>query len=395
MSTPASRRRRIVLLAHDVHDRGGMERAFAELVRRGSGEVEFAVVARTLAEDLRPLVDWTRVRVPARPAPLRFALYWLLAGRSLRRLRRGGDVVHALGAIVPDRVDVASVHHCHRGSLDVMGLTPAGAPVLRRLNTAVARILALAAERWCYRPSRVRVLAAVSEGTRAEVERFYPGVPSVLTPNGVDTSRFRPDPARRAELRRDLGVPGESVVALFVGGNWDLKGLRVAIEATALAGRRVPGLELWVLGRGDAARFGRVAAAAGAAEAVRFLGEVDEPSSFYASADVFVLPSLYETFSLVAYEAAASGLPVLATSVNGVREIVGADDGGRLLERTPAAFAEALEHFAEDRDARARAGDRARERAAAFTWERGVGAVLDVYRSLGEQIDAAAGAVAA
>ena len=81
-----------------------MDRALAELIRRGSAEFEFVVFSATLAPELRPLVEWRAITVPRRPMPLRFTLFFLLAG--LRLARERFDLVCTVGAIVPNRTDV-------------------------------------------------------------------------------------------------------------------------------------------------------------------------------------------------------------------------------------------------------------------------------------------------
>ena len=89
----------------------------------------------------------------------------------------------------------------------------------------------------------------------------------------------------------------------------------------------------------------------------------------YAVADAFVLPSSYETFSLVAFEAAASGLPVIASDVNGVRELVTNGESGYLVEPRAEEIASRLRELAADPGLRARLGAAARESALRFRWE--------------------------
>jgi len=83
----APNRLRVALVAHDVHDGGGMERALAELIRHAHDEVDFLVISRTLAADLEPLVTWRRIRVPARPFPLKFLGFYVLGGLATARYR--------------------------------------------------------------------------------------------------------------------------------------------------------------------------------------------------------------------------------------------------------------------------------------------------------------------
>jgi UDP-glucose:(heptosyl)LPS alpha-1,3-glucosyltransferase len=383
MSVQLPHRPRLVLVAHGIHDDGGMERAFAELIRRMHDRYEIVVVSADLGGDLRGLVEWHRVRIPGRPAALRFAVFYVLAAARLAVTR--ADIVHALGAIVPNRVDVVSVHFCNAGFVEAVGrLSPPNAPAVRRLNTGAVRVLGLLAERWSYRPGRVRRLATVSRGVADELERHYAGVPVTVTPNGVDRDRFQPDPEARRTVRGSLGFGEDDVVALFVGGDWDTKGLGLAIEAVAAAARRLPSpVRLVVVGRGDEERFQRLADGVGLGERLTFMGMRRDAERFYAAADVFVLPSWYETFSLAAHEAAASGLAIVAPRVNGIEELL-ADGGGIVVDRTVEHVGDVLAQIAQAPHLRRSLGATARERSAAFTWERSAGAVAEVYLSLVE-----------
>jgi glycosyltransferase involved in cell wall biosynthesis/GT2 family glycosyltransferase len=354
-------------VAHDVHDEGGMERVVAELVRRLHGDFDVVVVSSTLAPDLRGLVRWERVRVPPAPFPLKFAAFFARAGWRLRRL--DADLVQTVGAIVPNRVDVAAVHFCHADYRRATGtLAPAEAAPLHRLNSTVSRALALAAERWCYRPSRTGVLSAVSTGVARATARHYPGVQVAVVPNGVDLERFRPDTAARAELRQ--GTPERGTVAVFVGGDWDRKGLGVALRAIALLRDGGRAVGLWVVGEGDQERFGAEAERLGIADRVTFFGARRDVERWFQAADLFVLPTLYETFSLVAHEAAACGLPVVATRVHGIDDLAGDGEAGLLVERDATEVATAIARLSDDPGLRRRLGDEGRRRVAPLTWER-------------------------
>ena len=358
---------RLALVAHDVHDEGGMERVVAELVRRLHGDFDVVVISSTLAPDLRGLVRWERVRVPPAPFPLKFTSFFALAGRRLRRL--DVDLVQTVGAIVPNRVDVAAVHFCHADYRQATGsLAPAEAAPLRRLNSTVSRALALGAERWCYRSSRTGVLSAVSAGVGRATARHYRGVPVAVVPNGVDLERFRPDPDARAEMRRRKSE-GDTV-AVFVGGDWDRKGLGVALRAIALLRDGGRSVGLWVVGEGDRDRFRNEAERLGIADRVSFFGPRPDVERWLQAADLLVLPTLYETFSLVAHEAAACGLPVVATRVHGIDELAGDEEAGLLVARDPSAVAAAVARLADAPELRRRMGDEGRRRVAGLTWER-------------------------
>jgi glycosyltransferase involved in cell wall biosynthesis len=375
-------RPRIVIVAHGAHDDGGMERAMAELIRRAQGEYDLVVVATDLAPDLQARADWRRVPVLRRPRPLRFVLFFLLAGIRVARLR--ADLVHTLGALVPNQADVATVQFCHAGYRDAaeVGLD-ADRPPLRRLNASLARALGLRAERWSYGTGRIPVLAAVSRGVARELSRHYVSARVVVTPNGVDLERFRPDPRARDRLRSEEGIEEGRTIALFVGSDWEHKGLSLALEAVArVEASDGDSLALWVVGRGDERRYAAEARSLGIAEHVRFFGFRRDTERFYQAADLFLFPSAYETFSLVSFEAAACGLPVVAPHLNGVEELIGSNKAGLMVQRSAEAFAGALSYLAAHPVERRRMGEIARQRASSFTWERSTRSVLDLYSEL-------------
>jgi glycosyltransferase involved in cell wall biosynthesis len=361
-----------------------MERAFAELVRRIHDRYEVVVLSIDLAEPLRELVEWRRIPAPSRPAALRFLVFYMLAGLRLLPLR--ADLVQTLGAIVPNRVDLASVHFCNAGYIEAAGgYAPRNAPLVRRLNTSLARVVGVLAERWTFRPRRVRCLAPVSSGLANELERHYPGIRVEVAPNGIDRARFRPDGPAGAALRSELGLREEDVIVLFVGGDWHGKGLALAIEAVGSAASRSTSsqrLRLVVVGRGDETYFRRLADRAGIGDDVFFAGPRRDVERFYAAADIFLLPSWYETFSLAAFEAASSGLPIVATDVHGVDELVDEGAAGFVVERSAPAIAAALQALAGSPELRRSLGEAALARSEHFTWTRSVEATESIYREL-------------
>ena len=373
----------IAVVAHRVDDSGGMERVHAELVRRLLDRYRFTIIASKVADDLRGRVHWLRVPLPAKPTPLRFLLFYGLGALQLRRAY--SDLVHVCGALVPNRADLASVHFCHAGFVARSGqLAPEGSTFPRRLNTSLQRRLAIGAEQWSYRPERIRVLAAVSRQVAEELCAAYPGVVIEETPNGVDLDRFRLDDSVRLAIRAELGTDQKATVALFVGGDWDRKGVAIVIEALATARSATNKLELWVLGAGDERRFGAYAAAAGVEEAVRFIGQSAEPQRYYQGADIFVCCSSYEPFSLALLEAAASGLPLVSTRVGVAAALIErkGDPAGILVERQANEVGAALAALANATERRTRYGKAARQSAEQFGWDSLADRMDGIYRRL-------------
>ncbi|HEY2326050.1 MAG TPA: glycosyltransferase family 4 protein [Gaiellaceae bacterium] len=369
----AGRRPTVAIVIHDLHDHGGMERAVVELIRRARDEFRLVVVSTTVDPELVSLVEWEHVRgVPRRPFTLKFLVFAVRAGLQLRRVR--ADLVHTMGAIVPNRSDLSTVQFVHRAFVTAAGRFSApGSHGLVRWSGALSRFVSALAERWCYRPGRLRVAAVASPRVERDFVKLFPEIPTVLTPNGVDTARFRPDAATRAELRAQEGVGDHDVVALFVGGDWHRKGLDLAIQA--VAGVRDTGLavSLWVVGPGDDTPYREKGSAA------RFFGSRLDVERFMQAADLFVFPSLYEADPLVVLEAAASALPLVLTDASAVG--VG-DDAALVVERTAAGVAEGVRRLVADRDLRSAMGAAGVARAKELTWDRSTDELIGEYRRL-------------
>jgi glycosyltransferase involved in cell wall biosynthesis len=352
------------------------------VIREGQERFRYTVFSMELDASLRPLVDWRRMPPPPRGSfRLGWPFFFVRAGVLLGRVDT--DLVHTVGPVpvVPNRVDLNTVTFCHAAYDEATsGNRIKGSA--GSIGWRLGQRFALALERWWFRRG-VRVLVGLSDGGAAELRRFYPDVRVEAIPRGIDLGRFRPDPEDGSRFRAELDTAGEAVVALFVDQQHrPLKGLDVAIEGFAGARRAAGGPDLlWVVGAG-AEQCAGLAPELGVGEHVRFLGYTSEVERCYRAADMFVLPTVYETFSRAAHEAAACGLPVVGPPVNGIRDIVGDDEAGIIAEREPSAVARALVALAGDRAARLRMGTVARERALAFDHVAVAGRILELYESL-------------
>jgi D-inositol-3-phosphate glycosyltransferase len=239
-----------------------------------------------------------------------------------------------------------------------------------------------------------RILAPTS-AEAVHLEGLYGAPPGRIrvVPPGVDADLFRPGP--REQAKAALGLAGHRVV-LFLGRLQRFKGPDVAIRAVREAFRRDPqGTEEVMLvvvggpsgpdGPAEAARLMRLAGELGLGDRVRFLPPRlhHELPEVYASADVLLMPSRSESFGLVALEAQACGVPVVASAVGGLRTVV--DDGGSgflVPGNDPAGFADRLLTVLSDRALADRLARGAVAHAIRFTWEDTVAELLGVYGEL-------------
>jgi UDP-glucose:(heptosyl)LPS alpha-1,3-glucosyltransferase len=193
-----------------------------------------------------------------------------------------------------------------------------------------------------------RAIVALSPAQVDVLHRVYGTVrpPVVVIPNGVDLERFRPPTAQeRTEARAQFQLDDEDRVVLFVGHEFDRKGLPVVIDAL----QHATTVLLLVAGgnQQSIAQERAHAERAGVADRVLFMGPRGEDLPlFFAASDMFALPSAYEANALVVLEALASGVPVVATRVGYAPDVIVDGCNGFLVDRDPVEVAQRLEELA-------------------------------------------------
>lgn len=240
-----------------------------------------------------------------------------------------------------------------------------------------------------FRTRTHRVVVNLTTGEERTLHRTYPHLRARTTVigNGVDTTRFRPAaPGERAASRRAAGVADGTTHVVFVGHEFDRKGLDLVLEAVAAE----PGTALTVVGgTPDMLRaLDRRVRALGVERRVHLAGQVPDPRPWLHGADVLALPSAYEANALVVLEALACGVPVVATRVGYAPDVVADGVCGVLVERTVDDVRRGVRWARDlDDDARATASAAARAAAEEHTWDRVAARYLDLVRALGPRGD--------
>jgi glycosyltransferase involved in cell wall biosynthesis len=205
----------------------------------------------------------------------------------------------------------------------------------------------------------------------------------VRIPSGVDLTAVRAEAAGASRVRRELGLSGETPVIGAVARLVPVKGLRYLVAAMPEILHRCPDTHLIVAGDGDQ-RSGLEALARELAvfDRVHFLGFRRDAAAVTAALDVFVLPSLNEGLGRVLVTAMALGVPVVATKVGGVPEVVEDERQGLLVPSAdPQALSRAVTVLLTDRAYAASLGMAGRTRALLFTSEVMLKLHAELYRN--------------
>jgi glycosyltransferase involved in cell wall biosynthesis len=208
------------------------------------------------------------------------------------------------------------------------------------------------------------VFLTVSEAEARDARRLHIASSAEPVRNGRNPATFRPDPAARARIRADLGVPEDQVVIIAVSRLVWHKGY----PELAAAMRTIPEAELWVVGeRLDSDRGADMVAllrSAGLGYRLRMLGYRSDVPALLAAADIFTLPSRFEGLPMSVIEAMLTGLPVVATNVRGPAEqVIDGMTGISVAAGDAVGLGAALGRLVCDPDLRARMGEAGRQRA--------------------------------
>jgi glycogen(starch) synthase len=240
---------------------------------------------------------------------------------------------------------------------------------------------ARAVTRWTLRPADRIVVQTRSE---EELLLALGAAPDRIAriPDGIDLNEFHDGHARppSAECR----------TVLFVGRLYpEQKGLDPLIRAFA----RLPvelGLRLRLVGEdwGGRALVARLARSLGVEDRVTMTGPVSRQELLreYSNADLFVLPSLFEPYGIVLTEAMAAGLPIVASRVGGIPEVVGEGEDALLCPPAdPVALADAIEQLARDGALRSRFAEAGLQRVQQFSWDRVIPQWIRLFESVVER----------
>jgi D-inositol-3-phosphate glycosyltransferase len=319
------------------------------------------------------------------------------------------DGVHQFMATHDVHYDVLHSHYWLSGWVALQLRHTLQLPVVHMSHTLGAIKNAAVQQPWEQEPPRrLRVertvlqrcdaVVAESPASRRHMLQTYAVEPARvhIIPGGVDTSVFFPQ--QRQQARQALALPMEHPLLLFVGRLQPLKGIDTLLHAARLVRQQHQHVQVLIVG-GDVVapdpyeaqelhRLHGLCEQLGLQQQVRFIPAQPQPvlAQYYAAADVFVMPSHYESFGMVVLEAMACGTPVVASRVGGLTSTVVHERTGLLVpEGDGHAFAQAIVRLLRMPAVGHAFGQAGLQRAQAFSWPRIAEHTVRLYRRLLQQ----------
>jgi len=319
--------------------------------------------------------DSNYIEIPLKTSSryLRPILYPHLSKRYLRSCNF--DILHSNGTYYLEP-DILTLHEVHKYMIRTRKIWH-----LKQLLPW--EIATLQYEKKNLKSGKVKKIICLSQGEKREVMESYkvPEEKIVVIPNGVDLNVFRPDRIKRKEIRENLRIGKNELVLMFSGHDFERKGLRYVIKALPML-KDKNNVRLIVVGRGNSKPYRNLAQELKVLDKVIFAGFVPDITEYYVASDIFVFPTAYEAFSLATLEAVASGLPILATKVNGTEELIMEGYNGFFIRRDPKDIAEKLNILIEDDNLRKQMSRNARKTAEKYSWDEVAKRTLEVYEEL-------------
>lgn len=384
-----------------VDRRHGTERALAELLERlaSTYHCEIHLYAQRV-EGLRlddPLTSrlenagtiiWHKVPSFRGPHLAQF-LAWMacngmLRWRDIRFFGAKFDLVLSPGINCLD-ANVIIVHALFHRLREILpegnSDSQASLGFLRDLHRRVYYGLLSALERRIYTDKNVS-LATVSQRSADLLKRYFGRQDVRVIPNCVGTREFSPSArlVHRTEARLKRNFPDSELVLLLIGNDWLVKGLPAVLKAMAAA----TGLPLRLLVAGDDLRgpYQEMAKSLGILERCSWESTRSDVIDLYAAADVYVSPSLEDSFGMPVAEAMACGLPVVTSVFAGVSGLMRNEIDGFILEdpRDVQALQILLERLHSDNALRQQIGAAAIKTVQDWTWDRNAAAVWELLK---------------
>jgi len=371
---------RIAVVSPFIDKRHGTERRIAEWITRLPQEYEIHIYSQRVEDVDLARMHWHRI--PQIPGPhLVNFLWWLAANHvwrwwdaHVRGLRP--DLVYTAGTNCFD-ADLISIHIVFAEFVNMSRheLLFRKSPLrfwLRLIHRWLYYRLIIFLERRMYTNPRTGLIL-IAKKTTNDLKRHY-GIqgPLPVVYIGMDHKTFNRELRlrNRPEVRSQLGFAEDKFVLVLVGNDWKKKGLVVLIEALAQM-KDLP-VVLVVAGKDDSAPYQRRIGELGLEGKVMFCPSRADVQWYYGAADVYVGPSLEDTFAQPPTEAMACGLPVITTATNGTSEIMTDGVDGLILQdpNDVASLARMIRWLYEHPAERDSLGARAAITASAYTWDR-------------------------
>ncbi len=371
---------KIALVSHNFIKNDGQGRVCLEIAKYISRKHEVHIYANKIDKEIIKNKNIFLHKVPtifSRPIFIK-SLFFLIFS-SLYLLFKKFDLIHLHGAVSLVPCDINTVHLCHTACEKEV---PYNIKTLRGLYFKIYRKINSLLEMYSFK--RSKILIAVSQKVKKELVKYLhiPENRVRVILNGIEKEEFKEKEEKdREELIKHYKIDKKNLILIYMGDTTQPeKNFKVLIEVMKkLEGKPV---SLFVLGKVKKSNYPKLVEKL-KIKNIYFLGFQKDVSLYLRGSDIFLFPSLYDSFGLSVLEAMASGTPPLLSDKNycGVAEIIKNGENGIIIKdpRNVNEIIDIIEKLFEKREIINEMGKRARETALKYTFEKMVKNYERVY----------------
>lgn len=317
-----------------------------EVIDKLGEDFEFTVFGKEIDNRLLGKVRFVRVPVPLKPLLLRYTVQFIVYGFLFKRkqLNKHFDIVHAIEPVSP-YATLATMQYCAKAAEELMNTGVVEYKGWRKPYYKLLLGWGGKMEQWMVANKYLKGIIVPSKGLQADILKHHKKKPEIdIIPNGVEFARFKNAKSFRQEVRKKLSINENDFVGIIAGlGDWERKGLGHLIAA--ISSLRNDSVKIIVVGGGNIDSYKQECIKRGIQSSFIFIGITNELEKYYGASDFFILPTANEAWSVVTLMAAASGLPLLATEVNGVEDFIIEGENGFFIERNADNIAQKMMHL--------------------------------------------------
>jgi UDP-glucose:(heptosyl)LPS alpha-1,3-glucosyltransferase len=362
---------KVAIISFRIYEYGGVERYALELIRNLTTRAEVHLFTNEIKGDTDATVH--SITSLGKKALFSVNSFMVFLNKHLRK--KDFDIVHSMGPLYLEP-DVVTAHICQKRLLWDKETLFKDFSFFKRKYWDVRTHTAAGFQKISFNNAK-QVIAVSSLLARELVEYYGIKEPVVIHP-GIGREFFKSFLEMEIEdKRKELEIRKDSTVVLFVGGQWERKGLKYLIETLIHLPQDVL---LLVVGRGDEDRYKKIAYSKGVGNRVKFAGLTKNIIDYYNISDMLILPSLYEPFGYPVLEAMATGLPVIASTRVGGSELICEGETGYILENTGDVKTIASKVLSIIKRGKKEFSEKAKNRAKEHLWEKKIEDILSVYK---------------
>jgi glycosyltransferase involved in cell wall biosynthesis len=357
--------RNINLYCVDTIGGGGTEVWVQSLIKSLANNYNVRLISGTLNPDSSQFVSkFVKLRLPPKPAFFRVLMYSILSSFVPKS---NAEVSHVVGAITFRKSNLNTIHFYHKENFRLRRSTIYGNnSKIRVLNRILYTLICICMEKIIYTKWFSQKLASVSPEMCTLLEKDF-GRSIYLTHNGISPLEIQ---------KVQFAIPYPHL--LFVGGDWERKGLADVIESVSIVKHLHPSIKLYVAGSGNRKPYDESAKKLRIEDNIVWMGRVPRTEIPYSDKSILLSASSFEVSPLVFLEAAISGAPVISYPVFGTAEAI--EDGYlRICEPSPSGIAREVITLLSDAQEMTRMSTMGMRLRETKNWDLMVRETLDLY----------------